>query len=98
MSEVVPTSDENYKIRKQLEWCSDKIDWHLEGLDDRYCQKIFPKYFDREFSCPIYYDQSSLAGFANPGRNVSEIEFDEQELRDILPDDLNVVIAIIRRY
>ena len=70
----------------------------MEGLDDRNCQKIFPKYFDREFSCPIYYDENSLAGFTSPGQNVSEIEFDEQDLRDNLPDDLNVVVAIIRRY
>ena len=88
----VKTNSNIYELRKKLNWCGPKHEKDaLVGLDDRLCQKQFPKLFNRDFQCPSFkhIDRRTVKNmiepsFYPPSTNISNIIINETELNHIL--------------
>lgn len=96
-----PTDTRVYAMRRELGWCGPKPG-HLPGLDDSDCAKRFPDYFDRDYVCPVVYNNEQprghgSGGFGPPADTLADIAIDEEELASILPENVTVAITIVRR-
>ena len=99
---VEPTDPAVYDLRRKLEWCGPRPKQHetfYPGLDDLNCIKLFPKLFDRSHRCLSAYDEHRLVGFETPSGNISNVQVDEVELRQVLRPELNIkaAVALVRR-
>jgi len=76
-------------------WCGGE----LEYLDDRYCQKIFPKQYDREWKCPSSTATDKPSEGFSPETSFDKIQVDTTSLQEVISDqeDVNLCIVITQR-
>ena len=92
-----PTNPSIYTLRKQWNWCGERHEEDpLVGLDDKLCQKVFPRNFDRDFMCSSDWDASP--GFFPAATSVARTDVNEEELAALVPKDSSIAIGIIRRH
>jgi hypothetical protein len=76
-------------------WCSAAS---LEYLDDANCVKKFPSSYDREWRCPVHFDQTELEGFVPLDTPLSEVKVDLSALASIVdPQEANICLIVVRR-
>jgi hypothetical protein len=78
-------------------WCNGAS---LEYLDDANCVKKFPSSYDREWTCPVRYneDDSQLKGYAPADLPLNEVSIDTSALSKIVsPEDANICLIVLKR-
>jgi hypothetical protein len=72
----------------------------LEYLDDALCAKKFPSSYDREWRCPVLFDEAAgdLEGFVEADTPLSEVNVDISSLASIVdPLEANICLIVLRR-
>jgi hypothetical protein len=78
-------------------WCNGAS---LEYLDDAKCVKKFPSSYDREWSCPVRYNEedSQLDGYTAANLPLNEVSVDINTLSKIVsPEDANICLIVLKR-
>lgn len=77
-------------------WC-DSSSSSLQYLDDKYCEKKFPSLYNREWKCPLQYDNEYLNNYSYD-LPLNEVNVDITTLTNIVnPNDANICLIVTRR-
>ena len=89
--EKLSSSAENWYFDN---WCGHS----LEYLDDRKCAKAFPSSYDREWFCPIVYDEKhvNVSDF-DIDKHLSYVNVDTSLLADVVTNGASVCAVLTKR-
>ena len=71
-------------------WCGGL----LQYLDDRYCKKIFPSDYKRDWSCPIEEETTIPQGF-QPDVSFEEVKVDTETLKSVITSSEEVNLCLV---
>ena len=74
-------------------WCGGP----LQYLDDKFCKKVFPNNYNREWSCPIPEETAIPDGF-QPDVSFGEIKVDTETLKSFItsPEEVNLCLVVTK--